>query len=89
MNRLESIRLVGRIFSGRSIDLPEIPGIYAFWWVGPRANLMAANRHIVLKGPAERPVNVEYRAWWPEELIYPCLYVGKTTNAKKSASPST
>jgi hypothetical protein len=44
---------------------------------------MAANRHIVLKGPNEQPVDVEYRDWWPKELAYPCLYVGKTTNMKK------
>lgn len=47
---------------------------------------MKANRHIVLKGPGERPVDVEYRDWWPVELTYPCLYVGKSTNIKKRFS---
>ena len=73
MHTRESIRRVDQIFVGRSIELPERPGVYVFWWVGPRADLMSANRHIVLKGPGERPVDVEYRDWWPEELVYPCL----------------
>src|ERR1035437_2472300 len=86
MHTPESIRRVDQIFVGRSIRLPERPGVYLFWWVGPRAGLMAGNRHIVLKGPGERPVDVEYRDWWPEELVYPCLYVGKTTNVRKRFS---
>lgn len=47
---------------------------------------MAANRHIVLKGPNGRLVDVEYKDWWPEEIRYPCLYVGKTTNLRKRFS---
>jgi hypothetical protein len=86
MHRPGSIRRVGQIFVGRSIELPEIPGIYAFWWIGPRADLMAGNRHIGLKGPGGCRVNVEYRDWWPEELVYPCLYVGKTTNLRNRFS---
>ncbi len=83
MHTPESVRRVGQIFVGRSIDLPKRPGVYAFWWIGSRADLMAGNRHIVLKGPGKRPVNVEYRDWWTEAaLIYPCLYVGKTTNVR-------
>jgi len=86
MHRPESIRRVDQIFVGRSIDLPERPGVYVFWWVGGRADLLAGNRHIVLKGPGKRPVNVEYRDWWPEELVYPALYIGKTTNVKRRFS---
>jgi hypothetical protein len=86
MHAPESIRRVDQIFVGRSIELPEDPGVYAFWWVGPRDVLMTANRHIRLKGPGERPVDVEYKDWWPEELVYPALYVGKTTNIKKRFS---
>ncbi len=66
--------------------MPELPGVYAFWWLGERSTLMSANRHIVLKGPKEQPVDVEYKDWWPTELFYPCLYVGKTTNMKKRFS---
>ncbi len=83
MHRPESIRRVGEIFVGRSTDLPKCPGVYAFWWIGPRADLMAGNRHISLKGPGGGRVNVEYRDWWPVDLVYPCLYVGKTTNVRQ------
>ena len=86
MHTLASIRPVKQIFRGRVIDLPEEPGVYAFWWIGKKAQLLSANRHIILKGPGERPVNVEYKDWWPPELAYPCLYVGKSTNIKKRFS---
>lgn len=86
MHTTKTIRRIGLIFHGQTIDLPEDPGVYAFWWLGPKAELLAANRHIVLKGPKGRPVDVEYRDWWPAELIYPCLYVGKSTNIRKRFS---
>ena len=73
---------VGTVVSGRPTNLPELPGIYAFWWVGERNRLLEANRNLVLKGPSGNLVAVEYRDWWPEELTYPCLYVGKSTNIK-------
>lgn len=78
-----SIRPVREIFQGQRVALPEDPGVYAFWWIAERAELLAGNRHIVLKGPRELPVDVEYKDWWPEDLAYPCLYVGKSTNLKK------
>jgi hypothetical protein len=81
-----SIRRVDDIFRGQTIDLPAVPGVYAFWWIGPRVELLAANRRIVLKGPNEQPVDVEYGDWWPEYLVHPCLYVGKTTNIKNRFS---
>ena len=86
MHTKESVRGVSIIFKGQRIDLPEVPGVYAFWWIGDKSELMAANKHIVLKGPKEKPVDVEYRDWWPKELEYPCLYVGKTTNIKNRFS---
>jgi hypothetical protein len=86
MHTPASIRRVEEIRDRGSIELPECPGVYAFWWVGPRPDLMSANRHIVLKGPGGCRVDVEYRDWWPEELSFPCLYVGKTTNIKKRFS---
>lgn len=86
MHNITSIRRVEQVFRGRSIDLPEQPGVYAFWWIGNKDRLMRADRHIVLKGPGERPVNVEYKDWWPRDLAYPCLYVGKSTNLKKRFS---
>ncbi len=42
--------------------------------------------HIVLKGPGGRSVSVEYQDWWPPELAYPCLYVGKSTNIRNRFS---
>lgn len=83
MHTLENIRLVKDIYTGRGTDLPESPGVYAFWWLGSKSELLSANRRIVLKGPGGKSVHVEYHDWWPEELVYPCLYVGKSTNIKK------
>jgi hypothetical protein len=80
---LKSIRLVAQCFRGRTIDLPNAPGVYAFWWMGKKAELMSADRHMILKGPSGRDAKVEYKDWWPPELPYPCLYVGKSTNIKK------
>jgi len=82
MHSLSCIKHVKDIFQGPRIGLPEDPGVYAFWWVGEKAELLSGNRHIVLKGPREQPVDVQYQDWWPDELSYPCLYVGKTTNLK-------
>lgn len=83
MYQKKSIKKIGEILAKHKIDLPEEAGVYAFWWLGRKDELMAANRHIVLKGPSEKPVDVEFLDWWPTELVYPCLYVGKTTNIKK------
>lgn len=82
----KNIRPINEIFIKRKIDLPEIPGVYAFWWLASKDALMSANRTIILKGPKEKLVKVEYHDWWPDELKYPCLYVGKTTNIKKRFS---
>ena len=80
MHTADSIRRVADISRNQAVDLPESPGVYAFGWIAPEVELPKANRQIVLKGPREQPVEVEYRDWWPAWLIYPCLYVGKTTN---------
>jgi hypothetical protein len=86
MHTNNSIRRIDQIFRGQAIDLPESPGVYAFWWIGDKSELMGGNRHIVLKGPKELPVSVEYHDWWPKDLNHPCLYVGKSTNIKKRFS---
>ena len=78
-----SIRTVANICAQRPSPVPEGPGAYAFWWVTDKATLIESNRTVVLKGPSEFRVTVEYRDWWPAELTYPCLYVGKTTNIRK------
>jgi hypothetical protein len=79
----DSIRGVGEIFSSTPSEIPESPGVYAFWWIGDRAVLLSSNRKVVLKGPNEDRVSVEYRDWWPKYLEFPCLYVGKSTNLRK------
>lgn len=33
-----------------NIDVPANTGVYAFWWVGNRDQLMQVNREIVLRG---------------------------------------
>ena len=82
MHTAASIRRIDTIVAKRINDIPSEPGVYAFWWVASKAELMAANRHIVLKGPGGSPVGVTYEDWWPKDLPYPCLYVGKSTNLK-------
>jgi hypothetical protein len=68
------------------VDLPGRSGVYAFWWMAPKAELLAGNRHIVLKGPGGKRFDVEFKDWWPARLAHPCLYVGKTTNIKNRFS---
>lgn len=86
MHTNTSIMRVAELFSGSRIDLPQRPGVYAFWWMDDKEKLLAANRHIVLKGPGHRPVDVKFLDWWPPELEYPCLYIGKSTNIKNRFS---
>ena len=69
MHTEKNIRSVSEIYRRNRIDLPEEPGVYAFWWIADRAELMSSQRHIVLKGPGGSPVDVEFRDWWPEKLI--------------------
>ena len=62
--------------------LPKESGIYAFWWTGSSERLRQRNKHIVLKGPGERPVELIFdEEWLGTEAGYPVpLYVGKTTS---------
>ena len=64
-------------------DIPKAPGVYAFWWTGTRSKLMRGKRTIYLKGPGGSWGKVTWQDWWPQELEFPCLYVGKTTNLRK------
>ncbi len=86
MHSKDQIKPVADIIRSRRIRLPESAGLYAFWWIGDKTKLLKANRNIVLKGPSGRLVSVEYKDWWPDELSFPCLYVGKSTNIKKRFS---
>lgn len=76
------IHAAGQLLSGLGVRVPEEAGVYAFWWCGPRDQILKGNRTLVLKGPKGQPVEVEYGEWWPSDLVYPCLYVGKSTNLR-------
>ncbi|MCA8064281.1 GIY-YIG nuclease family protein [Burkholderia sp. AU38729] len=65
------------------IVVPDSAGVYAFWWMANKGQLLSANRRIRLHGPNNSRVEVEYHDWWPSDVPYPCLYVGKATNLKK------
>jgi hypothetical protein len=83
LNEITPVRdIVGR----SQIKLPKAAGLYAFWWIGAKSQLMAAERYIELKGPGGRYEKVEYGDWWPSDLPHPCLYVGKSTNILKRFS---
>ena len=82
MHTAPSIQSVAKLSDSRLSKIPTGPGLYAFWWIGDRTELLESNRTVVLKGPNEIRVNVEYRDWWPKDLVYPCLYVGKSTNLR-------
>jgi len=86
MNKKADIKPISDYFENNRVNLPEETGVYAFWWIGDKTELLHSNRIIKLKGPSEKPVIVEYRDWWPKELKYPCLYVGKSTNIKQRFS---
>lgn len=62
---------------------PITGGVYAYWWIGDKSKLLESNTSIKLKGPSGKAVEIEFEDWWPEELSYPCLYVGKSTNLRQ------
>lgn len=83
MHTPSSIQNIATLSDSRPSLIPNGPGVYAFWWIGDRAELLASNRTVVLKGPNELRVSVEYQDWWPKNLTYPCLYIGRSTNLRK------
>jgi hypothetical protein len=44
MGKLEKPTIVAEIIANNRIDLPKEPGIYSFWWMGPKTELLTANR---------------------------------------------
>ena len=82
MLSLESIHRIRGILECGSTNIPGKPGVYAFWWMGERSELLSANRHIGLRGPGGRRVDVKFGDWWEPGLPYPCLYVGKSTDIR-------
>lgn len=86
MHEPDNIQAINEICTGRKIDLPHEPGIYAFWWLGNKEQLLKSNRSLVLTGPSDTLVQVRYEDWWPKDLALPCLYIGKTTNIRRRFS---
>jgi len=86
MQSPKDIQAIKDICSGRKIDLPHEAGLYAFWWLADRKTLLDSNRSVVLKGPGGNLVDARYEDWWPKDLVFPCLYVGKTTNIRRRFS---
>lgn len=83
MSVVKNITPVSKLLSSIPIDIPEESGIYAFWWIGKKQELMDSNRAMKLVGPGGKPIDIEFSDWWPEHLEYPCLYIGKSTNLRK------
>jgi hypothetical protein len=83
MHDYESIFSVQKIFKNLNDSIPQASGVYAFWWIGDRDVLLKSNRNIKFKGPGGAYLEVKYEDWWPDELRYPCLYIGKSTNIRK------
>ena len=82
----ENIIPIYQLIKKGRIYLPEVSGIYVFWWIGEKQDLLSGNTKISLKGPGGKTVLVKYNDWWEEELPYPCLYIGKSTNIKNRFS---
>ncbi|HEC60853.1 MAG TPA: GIY-YIG nuclease family protein [bacterium] len=80
------IRVIPDIIRRGRLNLATDPGIYAFWWIGSKGTLLSSNRRIRHNGPKTVFVDVEFNDWWPLDLHFPCLYVGRTTNIKNRFS---
>lgn len=86
MESRDSIKKVKELYVGQKIDLPEEPGIYAFWWIGDKKELLDSKTNLILSGPNKKGIPITFGDWWPSDLDYPCLYVGKSTNIKRRFS---
>lgn len=86
INKKDSIVRIKDIVHNNRINLPEKPGVYAFWWMGERMDLLSANREIILAGPGGDDIKIVYEDWWHQKRDYPCLYIGKSTNIKNRFS---
>ena len=80
------ISKVSSIEKEKPKSIPESPGVYIFWWSGDKSVLLNGICEIFLKGPGGRWGKVDWLDWWPQELEFPCLYVGKSTNLRKRYS---
>ncbi|MEX0769542.1 MAG: hypothetical protein WD035_02355 [Balneolaceae bacterium] len=42
MTDTKSVRSIAEICRGNQIDIPDTSGLYAFWWIGDRRELLEA-----------------------------------------------
>lgn len=77
---------INQIENDKRQSIPKGPGVYAFWWAGDRSKLLSGNCEISLKGPGGEWGKIVWSDWWPQELEYPCLYVGRSTNLRQRYS---
>ena len=86
----EITQLCGEILPLRDISekniLKSIKSVYCFWWLADKKILFNSDRKIQLKGPGNKFVELKYEIWFPAELTYIPLYVGKTTKLKSRIS---
>lgn len=82
MHQKENIVKIKDLYKENKLVLPEEAGVYAFWWIGNKSELLNSDRNLILSGPNKKPINIILDDWWPEDLSYPCLYIGKSTNIK-------
>lgn len=54
MHSKDRIKPVHEIFNGPKIDLPEDPGVYAFWWIGDKKELLLGNIKLIFFGQMDR-----------------------------------
>jgi hypothetical protein len=82
MNRQENVNRIRDLYINKKLILPEAAGVYALGWIGDKSELLNSNRSLILSGPNKKPVEITLDDWWPKELLYPFLYIGKSTNIK-------
>ncbi len=86
LNNKNSIKRIKDYYASGKLNLPNKPGIYAFWWIGPKKELLGSQKNIILSGPNKKDIHTSFDKNKTEDLIYHCLYIGKTTNIKKRFS---
>lgn len=66
--------------------LESVEAVYCFWWTGDRKKLMSSEKRIILSGPDKKDIFLEHKDWFPKDISYFPLYVGKTTGLARRIS---
>lgn len=92
INKLKSIKNIA-LAKDVIKTIPEIEGLYAFWWTGSIEDLSALNRNVTIQGKQltkeeRKNTNGKYKfheiVWaWNLNESPVCLYVGKASNIQK------